>query len=83
MKTVATSLIDTRRWILRRDRVRLDSGAALGRLNDGNRGFAALLEDPLPHPRTTGWRAYSRSNSKIGIHDGKIAAARYNLSVIE
>jgi len=24
----------------------LDSSAALGRLNDGNRGFAALLEDP-------------------------------------
>src|SRR5215472_15105887 len=24
----------------------LESGAALGRLNDGNRGFASLLEDP-------------------------------------
>jgi carbonic anhydrase len=51
----------------------LDSGAALGRLNDGNRGFAALLEDPTnKHVQ----RIISVDSRDLGLGDANLPKQR-------
>ena len=51
----------------------LDSSAALGRLNDGNRGFAALLEDPTnKHVQ----RIISVDSRDLGLGDANLPKQR-------
>src|SRR6516164_5179641 len=51
----------------------LDSSAALGRLNDGNRGFAALLEDPTnKHVQ----RIISVDSRDLGLGDASLPKQR-------
>src|SRR6516225_2967984 len=51
----------------------LDSSAALGRLNDGNRGFAALLEDPTnKHVQ----RVISVDSRDLGLGDATLPKQR-------